>query len=348
MSVHRSAARQAYEILSQQAGLPSKVPGRLRDLNTHLTRVAAEHPDEVAAVRDFLADRGFGSFKKAVGKTDSGPEQNPSARAEFAAKALGGKAPSSAGSTGVDASQIAAKLDGVGKIAPVADDATVVATANVILVGPPASGKGTQAKQMESKLGFRQISTGDLLRQAIKDGTALGAEAKGYMDGGSLVPDQLVIGLVKARLTSEGATGWVFDGFPRTVAQAEALTAMLQQIGAKLNKVVVLDVPDEIVISRIAGRRSCEDCGAVYHVENKPPEKEGCCDECDGKLVQRSDDTEEKVKVRLEAYGAQTADVIPYFAARGLVARVNGARSSERAFARIETLIAETEGDQPT
>ncbi len=211
---------------------------------------------------------------------------------------------------------------------------------NMIFIGAPGSGKGTQAKRLLDKYALPQISTGDILRQAVKDGTELGQKAKGFMDEGKLVPDELIVGLIEARLgKDEYAKGWVLDGFPRTLAQAQALDAMLERLAKKITHVAVLDVPESLLVERIVGRRSCPACGNVHHVTYSPPKADGRCDSCGGELVQRSDDTEEKVRVRLSAYNAQTADVIPYYEAKSIVRRVNGDQPADQVFAAIQQVL---------
>jgi adenylate kinase len=201
----------------------------------------------------------------------------------------------------------------------------------MILVGAPGSGKGTQAKRLQDAYGSKQISTGDILRQAVKDGTPLGKEAQGFMNAGKLVPDEIMIGLIRETLKSgQFPGGWVLDGFPRTLAQAKALDQTLGELGEKVERVVVLDIPDAALIERITGRRSCPSCGNVHHVKFDPPKNAGICDRCGTALVQRPDDTEAKVRVRLEAFHAQTADVIPHYQEKGLVARLDGTASPDQ------------------
>lgn len=211
---------------------------------------------------------------------------------------------------------------------------------NLVFIGAPGSGKGTQAKRLLDKYGLLQISTGDILRQAVKDGTELGVKAKQFMDAGELVPDELIVGLIEARLgKDEYARGWVLDGFPRTLGQAQALDAMLERLAKKLTHVAVLEVPESLLVERIVGRRSCPACGNVHHVSYSPPKVDGTCDACGGELVQRSDDTEEKVRVRLSAYNEQTADVIPYYDRKGIVRTVNGDQSANDVFAAIQQVL---------
>jgi adenylate kinase len=195
----------------------------------------------------------------------------------------------------------------------------------LILLGPPGSGKGTQAKILIERLGIPQISTGDMLRAAVKGGTPLGREAKGYMDRGALVPDAVIIGLVRERLReSDCAAGYILDGFPRTTAQAEALQATLAELGQQLDHVLCLEVPDEDVVARIAGRRTCRACGAMYHLRFSPSRTEGRCDACGGETYQRDDDQEGTVRKRLTVYNEQTAPLIRFYEGQGLLRRLAG------------------------
>lgn len=204
---------------------------------------------------------------------------------------------------------------------------------NLMLVGAPGSGKGTQAKRLLEKYELPQISTGDILRQAVQDGTALGIEAKKFMDSGKLVPDALIMGLIEERLDKpEYQKGWVLDGFPRTLAQAEGLVGLLEKLGKSLTHVIVLDVPSSVIVARIVGRRSCPKCGNVHHVTFSPPQVEGVCDKCGGELIQRSDDTEEKVLVRQKAFEAETASVVPFFEPNGIVHRIDGNQDAGTVF----------------
>jgi adenylate kinase len=205
------------------------------------------------------------------------------------------------------------------------------------LVGAPGSGKGTQAQRLVEQYGIPQISTGDMLRAHVREGTKLGLEAKGFMDAGKLVPDQVIIGMIEERLQKADAKkGFVLDGFPRTVAQAEALDGMLEATKTRIDKVVVIDVPDELIVERITGRRSCKNCGAVYHVKFAPP-KGTVCDKCGSdQLYQREDDTEDKVRTRLKAFADQTAAVIPHYQKKKLVARIDGARSPDDVYRAVQ------------
>jgi len=193
------------------------------------------------------------------------------------------------------------------------------------MLGPPGCGKGTQAKMLVEKYGIPQISTGDLLREAVKNGTDLGKEAKKFMDAGKLVPDEVVIGMVRERLEKEDAKkGFILDGFPRTVPQAEALDKSLSQMGRKIQSVINIDVPDHEVVARLSGRRTCKGCGAMYHVKFKKPEKDGACDKCGAELYQRDDDNEDTISRRLQVYHDQTAPVKGHYQEKGVVADVPG------------------------
>lgn len=216
---------------------------------------------------------------------------------------------------------------------------------NIILVGAPGSGKGTQAQKLITDFGLVQISTGDILRAAVKAGTELGAKAKGFMNAGKLVPDDLIIGLIRERMAEDDVkNGVILDGFPRTLPQAEALDGLLKELSEPLSKVVAIDVPREVIKERITGRRSCRNCGAVYHVKFSPPPQEGVCGRCGAAdLYQRDDDREDKVDVRLDAYEAQTAQVIPYYADQGLVAHVDGNQSPDDVYGAVRREV-ETAG----
>jgi len=195
----------------------------------------------------------------------------------------------------------------------------------LILLGPPGAGKGTQAKLLVERLGIPQISTGDMLREAAKAGSPLGKEAQRYMERGALVPDSVVMGLVRERLLQPDCRhGYILDGYPRTLAQAEALGKFLEGLGTPLDSVVSLEVPTEELIIRIAGRRTCRTCGAMYHERFSPSRVAGRCDVCGGETVQRDDDQERTVRRRLEVYAEQTAPLIRYYEGQGLLRRVQG------------------------
>lgn len=206
----------------------------------------------------------------------------------------------------------------------------------IILLGPPGAGKGTQAKLLIERLGIPQISTGDMLRAAVKAGTPLGAEAKAYMDRGALVPDAVIIGLVRERLqVPDCSRGYILDGFPRTVAQAEALETTLKDLHLSLDRVLCLEVPSEDLVSRIAGRRTCRNCGAMYHLRFSPSKREGVCDACGGETYQRDDDREETVRQRLLVYEEQTAPLIRFYDGRGLLRRIPGTGEIAEIFAQM-------------
>jgi len=191
----------------------------------------------------------------------------------------------------------------------------------LILLGPPGAGKGTQAEVLVEKLNVPQISTGDILRAAVKNGTPVGLQAKAYMDAGDLVPDDVIIGVVKERLTQPDCkNGYIFDGMPRTIAQAEALDAGNVQIDTVLS----IEVPDETIINRLGGRRTCPECGIIYHVVTKKPKKEGICDACGTALVIRKDDEAETIKNRLQTYHKETEPLIDYYKAQGKLKEVGG------------------------
>lgn len=211
----------------------------------------------------------------------------------------------------------------------------------LVLLGPPGAGKGTQAKQLIDKYEIPQISTGDILRQAVKDGTTLGKEAKAYMDKGELVPDDVIIGIVKERIQADDCQqGYIFDGFPRTVTQAEALDRMLKELSTQLDAVVSIDVPEEEVVKRLSGRRTCKSCGTLFHVIFNPPSKEGVCDACGGELFQRDDDNEATIRQRLSVYTNQTAPLIDYYSQAGILKAVPGTGAPDEIFDGICNVLA--------
>jgi adenylate kinase len=210
----------------------------------------------------------------------------------------------------------------------------------VIFLGAPGAGKGTQARALAAEWGVPQVATGDMLREAVAAKTALGLEAKRYMDSGGLVPDEVVIGLVEERLgRPDAASGFVLDGFPRTAAQAEALDAMLRRKGQALDRVVFLDVGREELLRRLTGRRTCGTCGTAFHLVSAPPRTPGRCDKCGGELTQRSDDTREAVATRLDVYEKQTAPLLAYYRGRGLLATVPGEGAMPRVADDIRTAV---------
>jgi adenylate kinase len=197
----------------------------------------------------------------------------------------------------------------------------------LILLGPPGAGKGTQAKMLTEEFSIPQISTGDILRAAVKDGTAMGLKAKEYMDAGGLVPDEVVVGIVRDRLQEADCNnGFILDGFPRTVAQADALQASLQQMGKDLDRVISLDVDAEALVERLTGRRTCKDCGRGYHVTFDPSREEDKCDACGGTLFQRDDDQEETIRKRLQVYADQTSPLISYYRKADVLLELDGMR----------------------
>lgn len=201
---------------------------------------------------------------------------------------------------------------------------------NIILMGPPGAGKGTQAKILIAKFNIPHISTGDMFREAIKEGTPLGKLAASYINDGHLVPDDVTIGLVKERLSKDDcANGYLLDGFPRTIPQAEALEVLTKEIGREVKYVINIDTPKEELVSRICGRRVCKKCGAPYHIVNVKPKVDGICDICGGELVQRPDDNEEALNIRLEAYTKQTKPLLDFYAKKGLLKTFSGKSREE-------------------
>jgi adenylate kinase len=206
----------------------------------------------------------------------------------------------------------------------------------LVLLGPPGAGKGTQARMLESKLHAPQVASGDLLRAAVKNRTPLGVEARRYMDKGALVPDELVLKLIEERLNQPDAVGgFILDGFPRNVAQAETLARMLENRGEKLDRVVALIVPDAEIVKRISGRRTCRSCGAMYHLIYDPPRNVGVCNECHGELYQREDDAEETVRMRLKVYAESTQPLLEHYGRLGLLSEIDGMGATEEIERRI-------------
>ena len=210
----------------------------------------------------------------------------------------------------------------------------------IVLIGAPGSGKGTQAKYLIEKYGIPQISTGDLLREAVSEGTPLGLQAKRYMEAGQLVPDELVLDMISERLGREDARkGFILDGFPRNIPQAEALDRMLERMGMPLQVSLLIDVPLDILMQRLTGRRTCSACGAIYNVYTNPPRVPGRCDKCGGELVQRADDNEETVAKRLRVYQEQTAPLIDYYRQQGILRTVPGVGEVEEIFQAIVRIL---------
>ena len=210
----------------------------------------------------------------------------------------------------------------------------------IIMLGAPGAGKGTQAKQIAAKYQIPHISTGDIFRANIKNGTELGKKAKEYMDQGLLVPDELTCDLVMDRIGQEDcANGFVLDGFPRTIPQAESLDAALSKIGQKMDFAIDVDVPDSHIVKRMSGRRACLSCGATYHIVAIPPKKVGICDACGKELVLRDDDKPETVQKRLDVYHEQTQPLIDYYKKQGILHSVDGTQPMEDVFANIDAII---------
>jgi len=212
----------------------------------------------------------------------------------------------------------------------------VAAGARFVLLGPPGAGKGTQAKLLQEKFAACQISTGDILRKAVTAQTPLGIEAAQYIDRGALVPDDVIVKLVAEQLKDKDCEkGFILDGFPRTIPQAESLDTILQQMRLSLNRVLSVQVPREVIIERLSGRRSCKDCGGLSHVVFSPPAREGVCDRCGGELYQRHDDEEETVAHRLKVYEKQTAPLVNYYRQRNLLREIDGVGAVDEIRARI-------------
>ena len=214
----------------------------------------------------------------------------------------------------------------------------------IIMLGAPGAGKGTQAKKIAEKYAIPHISTGDIFRANLKAGTELGMKAKEYMDQGLLVPDELTCDLVVDRISQPDAkNGYVLDGFPRTIPQAEALTNALNARGEAVDYAIDVEVPDDNIVNRMGGRRACLKCGATYHITFNPPKKEGCCDACGGELVLRDDDKPETVQKRLDVYHAQTQPLIEYYSAAGKLKTVDGTQEIGKVFTDIPAILGGAE-----
>ena len=210
----------------------------------------------------------------------------------------------------------------------------------ILLMGPPGAGKGTQAEKLIREYGIPQISTGDMFRAAVKSGTALGKEAKSYMDKGALVPDSVTVGIVKERLAQDDCKkGWILDGFPRTTAQASALDAILHDLGIQLTAVLDFNVNRDALVKRVSGRHVCRQCGASFHKEFRPPKQEGVCDNCGGELYQRADDNEVTVRERLAVYDTSTKPLIDYYKVSGRYYEINGDQSMDKVFADVQAAL---------
>ena len=210
----------------------------------------------------------------------------------------------------------------------------------IIMLGAPAAGKGTQAKMIADKYAVPHVSTGDIFRANIKNGTELGMEAKKYMDQGQLVPDELTVKILLDRVAQDDCkNGYVLDGFPRTIPQAEVLDEALTKLGDKIDFAINVDVPDENIIKRMSGRRACVNCGATYHIEHVPPKTEGICDRCGKELILRDDDKPETVKNRLKVYHDQTQPLIDFYTKKGILKSVDGTKDMNDVFAAITAIL---------
>jgi len=211
---------------------------------------------------------------------------------------------------------------------------------NILFMGPPGAGKGTQAERIVAEFGIPHISTGDAFRLAMKEGTPLGLKAKEYVDQGLLVPDDVTNGIVRERLQQDDCKrGFLLDGYPRTLAQAEALDGMLNEAGRRIDHVISLVVDRDMLLKRLTGRRICKSCGATFHVLFNPPKQEGVCSKCGGELYQRSDDTEEKVGTRLDEYLSKTEPLLRYYRDQGLLREVNGEQEIDEVTAQITSIL---------
>jgi len=214
---------------------------------------------------------------------------------------------------------------------------------NLILLGPPGAGKGTQAQRIVERYPIPQISTGDILRTAVKEGTPLGMKAKEFMDQGQLVPDEIVIGIIEERLRAKDCDpGFILDGFPRTIPQAEALQPILMKMEKKIDHVINIEVDSEELVRRLTGRRTCKNCGAMFHLLFQPPKKEGMCDRCGAALYQRADDKEETIRTRLKEYEKQTALLIQYYRDKKTLRSIHGMGGPDQIFDQIICLLNAT------
>ena len=210
----------------------------------------------------------------------------------------------------------------------------------IILLGAPGAGKGTQAKKIASSFSIPQISTGDMLREAVKNGTAMGLKAKGFMDAGGLVPDEVVIGIVRDRLKAKDCDkGFILDGFPRTIPQAQALDRVVKELGKEIRVVLSLEVDEKELLERLTGRRTCTACGAMYHVRFNPPKSDGKCDKCRTALIQRDDDKEETIKARLVNYKKSTAPLLDYYKGTGKIKAVKATGEIDAIYNNIAMIL---------
>ncbi len=210
---------------------------------------------------------------------------------------------------------------------------------NILLFGPPGAGKGTQSALLVERHSMKHLSTGDMFRAAIKNQTPLGQEAKRYLSEGKLVPDAITIGMVEEELGRLKGASFILDGFPRTVTQAKALEGLLEEVGLTIEKAIFLEVPSNLLLGRLTGRRVCKGCGATYHVEAKPTRKDGVCDNCGGAVVQRDDDKAEVISTRLDAYEQSTAPLKAYFEKQGRLVTLNGNGAASDVFSRLESQL---------
>jgi adenylate kinase len=209
-------------------------------------------------------------------------------------------------------------------------------TNNIIFLGPPGSGKGTQAKKLAVKLGIPHISMGDILREAVRNKTPMGEKIGAVLAAGNLVPDEMTIGITRERLSQADCNkGFILDGFPRTVAQGEGLAAILKELGKTIDSVIYFEVPLEVVIERLTGRRSCKNCGAVYHIKNMPSKKEGICDICGGELYLRDDDQPATIKNRFEVYNKSTSPLVAYYEAGGKLKKIHAGLPEKESYAEL-------------
>ncbi|WP_071705391.1 adenylate kinase [Murdochiella vaginalis] len=209
----------------------------------------------------------------------------------------------------------------------------------LVLLGPPGAGKGTQAKMLEERYHLSHISTGDIFRANIKNQTELGKKVESYLSSGQLVPDELTIAMLWDRLDREGDKGFLLDGFPRTLEQADALKAGLAKRACPLDAVISIEVEEKVLVKRLAGRRTCPQCGASFHITDQPPQKEGICDVCGTSLIQRTDDTEETVQNRIAVYRKQTEPLVAYYDKEGILVHINGDQPVESVFHAIEEAL---------
>ncbi len=212
----------------------------------------------------------------------------------------------------------------------------------MIFLGPPGSGKGTQAKKLVEKYGLAHIATGDILRKAITDKTGLGLNAKKFMDAGELVPDEIILGIIKEELTGAGG-GFIFDGFPRTLAQAEGLDGILSELGLNLDYVISLKVADDAIIDRLVSRRLCKNCGFEFNLKTRPPKVEGICDRCGSELFQRPDDTVEVIDNRLSVYREKTEPVEDYYRKKRILVEIDGGKGFDKVFGSITEMVGARE-----